>query len=1326
MMLVDKMSLDEGSSSIAEGGSGSNCGNNDSSVGLSKKNSNSMEEESDNSDNADDQKEGRMIITTDAEETVVVEESCVASPSSSSSSSSSPHMALNANNDRNMSMTSLPSSSSSSVTKEAGSINSNSNDYNNINRERRSPIPHSSSPYLSPPTSPSPPPPPPLPVPPLARRRSSIKSRQSLLLLTPMKRKRHEQMNGHSGKTVHYNDNDKMVTTSSSSSSLTVLCQKKDWYNASIRLQTHPHEAMISLNPTNSKANETSFSFSLTGPLTAYFSTSTSTPLALAIRYFAPYDLIRSLIQTAPFMIRVNSSSFCTPLHEACVMVDHDTSIIQLLLEADEALGEVDNEKSDAAICANREKEEEMMTMIKKTRATLIQDVDGGVPLHLLIRRAFSSSSGRPPPPPPLHISPPYEQEHHHDDKEDALLKIIQKVIISCPKAVGIADKNQYEETPLIAALKSSLFYVPPSDEDDSNNNETDEEEMYSFYSSLQIQHYYYLSSSLSSSLSFHPLKRISRNKNKSKKKKRNPHSQLESKIYKIVKCMVQHYPQAASSISQNGNYTPLHSAVFHGRCYDTVKLLLQADERNSRFTARQQPQQEQSQHHVLASAALHRNNQGELPLHIACMRNESFNCIKLLANYQPSAIFFQDHNYGYTPFDWLWMRFVSIMLESYEESVDLIWKCVAVDDRYSGGGKRRGTMEEDGYDYNDNVVEIMQEGDDSGEGEAGKTEEKNKEEEQWMYLEDLWQSISAITKTNVENEDLTSTTRSNTTSTEYDPTTTLPTTIQPIYFDTSTTTAATYNKHETNKKDQNDDIDDDDDFDEEYFEYTRTIEPPVDFIQMRHVPPNLHDVEVYVTMRTFCVLKRLLFLGNGDIFRDIHYGVERRGECGDGFDVLNQHPGDYSAMMGEIHHNFQEGEGNLLSSSLASYPPDAILPFLKRNWKEDHIILSFWSKAVALLRAATTTTNSTAATEEERDPSNARITNNKDSSSDHQSFLIVHRACSVSQCCPPSFVKLCMALYPEQMDIQDEYGKVPLHYIASIDWYGRHPLIKSKHRERQLQLMQNDSDSDDVSDDVSEKKTHQDSSMSSLSEKLGAITSFTACATASTASTAHPNCCQCQFLTNVHYQHNNYRTTSSTPSFKMRRQLINTLHLVLRKSSPRAAKLYSCEGRLPLHEMIDSIIPPSLSSLAYDDGCCSFCLSTMHDESDEEEKVAFLSSNGERDVLLSSIVDILGSLVRLYPDSLEKRDKLTGLYPFMQAAAASAASVGLVQNISSSKHASRKNNAGGMKKRSISSPKSSSFVKGEDDDLDRIGLSVIFFLLRENPSLVYIYQGSS
>eukprot|EP00957_Ditylum_brightwellii_P048774 3700386-Ditylum_brightwellii.AAC.1 len=428
-------------------------------------------------------------------------------------------------------------------------------------------------------------------------------------------------------------------------------------------------------------------------------------------------------------------------------MVDHDTSIIQLLLEADEALGEVDNEKSDAAICANREKEEEMMTMIKKTRATLIQDVDGGVPLHLLIRRAFSSSSGRPPPPPPLHISPPYEQEHHHDDKEDALLKIIQKVIISCPKAVGIADKNQYEETPLIAALKSSLFYVPPSDEDDSNNNETDEEEMYSFYSSLQIQHYYYLSSSLSSSLSFHPLKRISRNKNKSKKKKRNPHSQLESKIYKIVKCM--------------------------------------ADERNSRFTARQQPQQEQSQHHVLASAALHRNNQGELPLHIACMRNESFNCIKLLANYQPSAIFFQDHNYGYTPFDWLWMRFVSIMLESYEESVDLIWKCVAVDDRYSGGGKRRGTMEEDGYDYNDNVVEIMQEGDDSGEGEAGKTEEKNKEEEQWMYLEDLWQSISAITKTNVENEDLTSTTRSNTTSTEYDPTTTLPTTIQPIYFDT-------------------------------------------------------------------------------------------------------------------------------------------------------------------------------------------------------------------------------------------------------------------------------------------------------------------------------------------------------------------------------------------------------------------------------------------------------------------------------------------------------------------------------------------------------------
>lgn len=52
----------------------------------------------------------------------------------------------------------------------------------------------------------------------------------------------------------------------------------------------------------------------------------------------------------------------------------------------------------------------------------------------------------------------------------------------------------------------------------------------------------------------------------------------LEYRIFSLVKIMLHAYPRAACLMVSD--YTPLHSAVFHGRCPDTIRLLLDAEAR--------------------------------------------------------------------------------------------------------------------------------------------------------------------------------------------------------------------------------------------------------------------------------------------------------------------------------------------------------------------------------------------------------------------------------------------------------------------------------------------------------------------------------------------------------------------------------------------------------------------------------------------------------------------------------------------------------------------------------------------------------------------------
>mmetsp|Transcript_22894 Transcript_22894/g.26093 ORF Transcript_22894/g.26093 Transcript_22894/m.26093 type:complete len:649 (+) Transcript_22894:113-2059(+) len=305
------------------------------------------------------------------------------------------------------------------------------------------------------------------------------------------------------------------------------LCKTKQWKEVTSRATKHPEEAAIE-------------------------SRNRTTPLALACRFGAPIECVKALLDACPGKIRVSLPSRGTPLHEAIVHESTNQEVIRLLLQVDKNLDS------------------------SSTRATLLQDVDGHTPLHLLIRRKtpmhFQSGSGS-------NWKPLFEM-----------------LVQSCPEAVGIPDRGEYEEPPLVMAIKSNQYAAASTDYDYDSPN----------------------------------------------------FPRIEMHIHEMVKTMLKYHPAASSKVLEGarGQYTALHSAVFHGRCSDTIQLLLQAEEQMS-----DQPK-----------AALLGNTQGELPLHFAAMRGEPPRSIALLGSAAPMAVIARDSS-GLTPLHWLWVRFVSTVL---------------------------------------------------------------------------------------------------------------------------------------------------------------------------------------------------------------------------------------------------------------------------------------------------------------------------------------------------------------------------------------------------------------------------------------------------------------------------------------------------------------------------------------------------------------------------------------------------------------------------------------------------------------------------------------
>ncbi|KAL7570067.1 hypothetical protein ACA910_017102 [Epithemia clementina (nom. ined.)] len=316
------------------------------------------------------------------------------------------------------------------------------------------------------------------------------------------------------------------------------LLNENRWEEAIAHVALHPSDACSSKNPS---------------------------PLALACRLGAPCECVRAILQACPAKLRNVLDARGTPIHEAIVCENVGVPVIELLLRADEDM-EAAGKNGDSAESSNQ--------VFSSTRATLLQDVDGFTPLHLLIRRRF--------------------QAHILNDETASLMQILELLVRSCPEAVLIPDLGEYEEPPVVYALKANI-YAPALVSDEGTV------------------------------------------------------ARVERQIYEMVACMLKYCPKAASQVfsGYRGQYTALHSAVFHGRDTSTIELLLrtEAEARTDGKT-----------NCVLA------NTQGELPLHFCAMRGERPRSVALIAAAAPEAVIKRDAT-GLTPMHWLWARFVSALL---------------------------------------------------------------------------------------------------------------------------------------------------------------------------------------------------------------------------------------------------------------------------------------------------------------------------------------------------------------------------------------------------------------------------------------------------------------------------------------------------------------------------------------------------------------------------------------------------------------------------------------------------------------------------------------
>ena len=776
--------------------------------------------------------------------------------------------------------------------------------------------------------------------------------------------------------------------------SLPILCLTRSWEAAAVRARSHPHEAgwgctsqartPVDLTTPPPPAHTPSPVY--TGARgnsainTVGAAVLSSTPLALACRYSAPLNAIRAICLACPAMNRRSIPSRGTPLHEAVHGGSWDREgpgggdfgqVVRTLLEADEALDAGDDARSGGSNLQGS-------AGSSSTRAALTQDVDGNVPLHLLVRRCFSSPDAV------LSLAKKIRHNQASEGKEgngesvcDAtfanastangqseaddnggILSVMSLLIKSAPKAVGVPDRREFEETPLVAALKANLYaagFNPAEnggedDEDGAVDYDSDGDVSGIPESALSPPR----SSEAGTSEELQPAaeaEAIARARRRRRQSRLESYeTTLEGTIHSVVLLMLRHCPEAATHVAISGyGNTALHSAVFHGRCSDTVQLLLRAA---SEAWDQRTETQDKSEILPPVPAALRTNTLGETALHFAAMRGEGARTVELIANAAPGAVLRREGTTDLTPIHWLWVRFV---------------------DRTLGRLGRLGFGWYDIPDWEDNAS-------------AEKRDVATKNFARTTSSVALGGSIvdGFQRDSQVCVRDL-------------------------VEHDSDTLSDVEARQSITSSRLE-------DTFDGVYFARTRRVDPPVDFIRMRHVPVDFLSAEGRIGRRAGGTLRKLSRSHSQNV------GKAGSGSSGSG----NSRP----AM----------DEATAAATRGCPYASDVSSPYnssirIATDIIEEQATSLFWTKVVSLLRCAfsehlITDSDSLVCHSTVKDGSNS-------DEAAKDCFLLVHAAASTPGT-PPSIARLASSLHPEQLSMQDARGRLPLHHAAMRKWHPR------------------------------------------------------------------------------------------------------------------------------------------------------------------------------------------------------------------------------------------------------------------------------------------------
>lgn len=865
--------------------------------------------------------------------------------------------------------------------------------------------------------------------------------------------------------------------------SLAYLCQTKSWEEARIRALNHPGEAsfgwsasttLLQLDDDISGKSNNNSALSWSQALAM-----ASSPLALCCRYGAPPETVKAILDANKIMVRRCIPNRGTPLHEAIMTcgysasMQHETQyveVMRILLRADE---ELEGEQ------------------LNKKRAALMQDVDGNVPLHLLVRQAFYSYVGNISKSISDNkeiISAQSQPSENNDEKQSdqhPFMTILKDLVLSCPEAVAVPDFGSYEETPLVQALKSSVYVNEQVDGLVDGND----------------RHIRLRNATETSSVNNDP-----------DEGNESSDVHLERRIFNICKVMLLSHPAAASQVVAQSGYTALHSAVFHGRCCDTVRLVSNADMENRRkrqcLGEKGKPRcSNQILEHRVA-AAMKANSYGELPLHFAAMRGESTRSLRAIVQTAPEAILHRDTN-SLTPLHWLVIRWVDTTIERFGMPT-------LIDD-----------TDDAVYNNEDNNVS---------------------------------RSLSTTSHSQLS------------------------------YYDNNT--RRLYRNPKTScmhKRSSRSKCHIDVKFDFEYHVRTNAIDPPVDYRRMRHVFPEHREIEYLLVDRAIYVLRR----------------------------VRHRH----RKMMHNKNQHSKLSENSFLPSTsyrdsiircpfvFDSYPVSSEMMELDREAiREEQAICLFWAKVTSLLHAAAIATK-TAHYE-------AILSNQENVVVDEDKMFMLHTACSVP-CSSQAIVRLCMGLYPEQMEKRDCVGKLAIHHVAC--------------RAINIDEVPLDHKSSDDSDDTYMR---------------GELTS----------------------------------ETKTTTSKLIENETHKIVQMIIDGSVPLATRACDHEYRLPLHYAIDTV----MRSIA------TYKKNTLN----SHRIMAYLSS----------MIMYLESFIQRFPESLSRRDGRTGLYPFMLAAMCRFA------DKQSTVNGSIMDERGSV---------SGSSARWNNSSGNEFSLSIVFYLLKDNPHLV-------